>query len=251
MKLYYVLLHIFLLAILVNAASAQTDSSGIDAHKNDSLMRHINGDSVITRISLDSLQKERDRFDSLNTAMDDSIAIANNSDANSSPSVLPVTYGIAGFLYLFNPIVLFENDKIALGVTKEISIGFGDFGQNRIAFEYSLIFRSGSSSHFRFSLKHDFLLKKDIRPSNLLQSTPVFTVGGGYFNDLSHGGIFPEISYGVSIRNNKLLLYPHIKARYTFIFGPNSEKSDIIDLSFGFMIGFANPFIDTKIRRKY
>lgn len=200
---------------------------------------------------LDSLKAERDWFDSVNTAKKDSLALVHKSDPESSPSVLPVVYGVAGFLYLFNPIVLLENDKIVAGITKEISIGFGDFGENRIAFEYSFLFRQTAKSHYRISVKHDFLLDKDIKPSNLLQAVSVVSIGAGYFTDLSYSGVFPEVSYGFSIRNNKLLLYPHIKLRYTFIFSGDTGKSDILDLSLGFMIGFANPFIDTKIRRKY
>ena len=35
---------------------------------------------------------------------------------------------------------------------------------------------------------------------------------------------------------------------YTFMM--QKKKSDITDLSFGIIIGIANPFIDLKIRRK-
>jgi hypothetical protein len=163
----------------------------------------------------------------------------------SNPTI-PVALGVAGFFYLLNPIILFENDKIALGVTKEFSVGFGNFGENRISFEYSLIFREAQTSHFRIGYKRDFILA-DILPSNFLQTTGVFTIGGGAFNDLDGWGIFPEAAYGFSFRNDKLLIYPHVKGRFTYAF--RGEKSNIWDFSFGIMIGIANPFTDLKIRR--
>ena len=73
---------------------------------------------------------------------------------------------------------------------------------------------------------------------------PVNTIGADYFTDLTHSGVSPEISYGYSIRNNKLLFYPSLKIRYTYV----PKGSDIIDFSLGIVLGIANPFIDTKIR---
>lgn len=163
----------------------------------------------------------------------------------SNPTI-PIAIGVVGFFYLLNPIILFENDKIALGVTKEFSVGFGYFGENRLSFEYSYIFREDASSHFRFGYKRDFILA-NILPSNFLQSTGVFTLGGGAFNDLDGWGIFPEAAYGFSFRNDKLLIYPHVKGRFTYTF--RGQKSNIWDFSFGLMIGIANPFTDLKIRR--
>jgi hypothetical protein len=161
-------------------------------------------------------------------------------------STLPIGIGVATFIYLLNPIVLFQNDRIGGGLTKEISIGFGYFGEHRFAAEYSYIFREGNSSHLRFGYKYDILLKEKLTPSNLLQGTSAVTLGISYFYDLENHGISPEISYGYSIRNDKLLIYPNLKLRYTYI----PEGSDIVDFSLGFMIGFANPFIDLKIRKK-
>lgn len=161
---------------------------------------------------------------------------------------IPAALGVAGFFYLFNPIVLFENDKIALGVTKEISLGFGDFGENRISFEYSFIFRDYSSSQFRFGFKRD-IIQSDILPSHQLQATTVLTLGASAFNDLDGWGVSPEVAYGFSLRNDKLLIYPHVKGRFTYCF--RGEKSDIYDLSLGVMIGFANPFSDLQVRRHW
>lgn len=168
-----------------------------------------------------------------------------NSPANST---FPLAIGIASVLYLFNPIFLYENDKLSGGITKEISVGFGYFGEYRIGFEYSYLFRANQSSHFRLSAKYDYLLS-DIKPSNMFQTTPVISIGGGVYTDLDGMGLFPEVSYGFSIRNHKLLFYPHIKARYTYML--LDRKVNSMDLSFGIVLGFANPFIDLKIRRTH
>lgn len=167
-----------------------------------------------------------------------------HSIGNTSSSTLPIALGAAAFFYLLNPIVLFENDKISGGISKEISLGFGYFGEHRLSFEYSYLFRSNQNSHIRFGYKYDFLLKPGLKPSNFLQGTPVVSLGAGYFNDFTNHGYFPELSFGYSIRNDKLLFYPNIKARYTYI----EDGSDIYDISAGIIIGFANPFIDLKIR---
>lgn len=171
------------------------------------------------------------------------------SKGNSASSILPLSIGIVSVIYLINPVLVYENKKIYAGITKEISVGWGLFGEHRTAFEYSLIFGGKLRSFIRFSYKYDFLLKKGIEPSHTLQGTPVLSVGAGYFNDFSGAGIFPELSYGYSLRNHKLLLYAHIKLRHTFMF--RKDKPDITDLSVGFIVGIANPFIDVNIRRKY
>ncbi len=165
----------------------------------------------------------------------------------SSP-FLPVSIGIGAILYVINPIVLYENKRIYAGITKEISIGFGKLGEHRFAGEYSLIFAGNISHHIRFSYKYDILLKQGIKPSNMLQGTSVVSVGTGYFTNFDKSGIFPEISYGYALRNDKILFYPHFKIRHTFMF--KKVDADITDISFGLMIGFANPFIDVKIRRE-
>src|SRR5262245_31772259 len=80
----------------------------------------------------------------------------------SSSSTLPIAIGVWSFLYLLNPIILLENDKIGGGITKEVSIGFGYFGEHRASFEYSYIFRQDLSSNIRAGYKYDFLLKPGI-----------------------------------------------------------------------------------------
>lgn len=157
-------------------------------------------------------------------------------------------YSLATFLYILNPDMLYENDKIALGITKEVSVGFGYFGENRIDLEYSVIFRSFDKGALRVGFVKDFLLK-DIAPSNNLQTTGAVSPGISYFTNFSDIGISFQVAYGYSIRNHKILIYPHVKARYTEIF--SGTKSNIFDLSFGIMIGIANPFKDMHIRRSY
>ncbi|HEY3252247.1 MAG TPA: hypothetical protein VGK25_14150 [Ignavibacteria bacterium] len=151
-------------------------------------------------------------------------------------------------LYLLNPIVIYESKKLYMGITKEFSIGFGYFGEHRIGVEYSFIIGGNIRNYLRASYKYDMLLNKNLKPSNSLQGTGVFSIGAGYFYDFDKHGAFPEFTYGYSLRNHKLLLYPHIKLRHTFMF--KKEYPDITDISFGLMVGIANPFIDLKIRKK-
>jgi hypothetical protein len=160
-----------------------------------------------------------------------------------------VSIAAAAVFYVINPILLYENKKLFAGFTKEFSIGFGKMGQHRFGAEYSFILGGNIKHHLRFSYKYDVLLKENIKPSHIFQGTGVISIGAGYFTDFHGPGIFPEITYGYSIRNHKLLFYPHVKLRYTFMFGKgNSDKTDF---SFGIIFGIANPFMDVKIRREY
>lgn len=170
----------------------------------------------------------------------------NSTEAETN--VIPIAIGIWSFLYLFNPTIQYEDDRIRSGLTKEFSLGFGYFGEYRLGFEYSFIFKENQKSQFRFSLHYDYLMA-DIKPSNMLQSTGVISVGSGLFTDFDGQGIGPEVAYGFSIRNHKFLFFPHIKLRHTFMF--EKRKADITDFSFGIIIGIANPFIDLKIRRSH
>lgn len=171
------------------------------------------------------------------------------SKTKTSSSVLPVSIGVLTAVYLLNPIVEYTNKKIYAGLTKELSIGWGKLGEHRTAFEYSMIFGGNIRHYIRLSYKYDFLLSPGIQPSHMLQGTSVVSIGGGYFTDFNGNGAFPELTYGYSIRNHKFLFYPHVKLRHTFMF--NKDKSDITDISFGIILGIANPFIDVDIRRKY
>jgi hypothetical protein len=173
---------------------------------------------------------------------------------NTGPQVETVSYttasiGVLAFIYLINPILLYEDKKIYAGLTKEISVGFGDFGEHRLAFEYSFVFTGSISHHVRLSYKYDLLLDKKIQPSHYLQGTGALSLGAGYFTNFSKQGAFPELTLGYSIRNHKILIFPHIKIRHTFMF--RKTDSDITDISFGLILGFANPFTDVKIKRDY
>jgi len=53
----------------------------------------------------------------------------------------------------------------------------------------------------------------------MLQGTGVVSLGAGYFTNFSKQGLFPELTYGYSLRNHKILIFPHIKIRHAFMFG--------------------------------
>jgi hypothetical protein len=174
----------------------------------------------------------------------------NQSNSLASPaSMTTVSLGIGAILYLINPIILYEDKKIYMGLTKELSVGFGKFGEHRFAFEYSFVFTGHISNHFRLSYKYDLLLKDKIEPSHMLQGTGVLSLGGGGFTNLSKQGVFPEVTFGYSLRNHKILIFPHVKIRHTFMF--RKIDSDITDISFGLILGFANPFNEVTIKRDY
>lgn len=166
-----------------------------------------------------------------------------------SADVLPISIGVLTAIYLINPILEYNDKKLYLGLTKELSVGWGKLGEHRTAFEYSMIFGGNIRHHIRFSYKYDILLKSGIEPSHMLQGTSVLSIGAGYFTDFDKQGAFPELTYGYSVRNHKLLFYPHVKIRHTFMF--EKEQTDITDISFGVILGIANPFIDVDIKRKY
>lgn len=168
---------------------------------------------------------------------------------SSSSSVLPISIGVLTAVYLLNPVVEYTSKKVYAGLTKEFSIGWGKLGEHRTSAEYSLIFGGNIRHYLRFSYKYDFLLAPGIKPSHMLQGTSVVSAGAGYFTDFNGEGVFPELTYGYSIRNHKLLFYPHIKIRHTFML--TKDKPDITDFSFGIILGIANPFIEVNIRRKY
>jgi len=182
-----------------------------------------------------------------NTNCNDFYLNVNRLKPGPASSMLPFSIVLVSSIYLLNPIIQYEDKKILAGITKEFSVGFGNFGEHRAAIEYTYIFKSSVRNSLKLSYKYDILLK-DIEPSNMLQASTVVSIGAGYFTNFDNKGVFPEVSYGYSIRNHKFLIYPYIKFRQIFIF--DNEKSNITDLSFGIMIGIANPFIEMKIRNK-
>jgi hypothetical protein len=169
--------------------------------------------------------------------------------AGTANSFTLFSVGAGILVYLINPIIVYEDKKIYMGLSKEFSVGFGNFGEHRTAIEYTFLFTGNISHHARLSYKYDLLFKKNMEPSHTLQGTSVLSLGAGYFTDFHKNGIFPELTYGYSLRNHKLLIYPNVKIRYTFMF--RKDDFDIMDLSFGVIVGLANPFIDMKIKRDY
>ncbi|MBN1633324.1 MAG: hypothetical protein JW917_04075 [Ignavibacteria bacterium] len=164
-------------------------------------------------------------------------------------SYTALSIGIGAFIYLINPVLLYEDKKLYAGITKELSVGFGELGEHRVAFEYSFVLTGNISHHTRLSYKYDFLLRDNIKPSHTIQTTSVISAGAGYFTNFSKQGVFPELTFGYSFRNHKLLIYPHIKIRHTFMF--RKPDTDITDISFGIILGIANPFVDVDIKRQY
>jgi hypothetical protein len=169
--------------------------------------------------------------------------------SSKTSAVLPVSIGVLTAVYLLNPIAEYTNRKVYAGLTKEVSIGWGKLGEHRTTAEYSMIFGGNIRNYLRFSYKYDILLAQGIQPSHMLQGTAVVSLGAGYFTDFNGEGIFPEITYGYSIRNHRFLFYPHVKFRHTFMI--TKDKPDITDLSFGIILGIANPFLDVDIKRIY
>ena len=169
--------------------------------------------------------------------------------SRKTSTVLPISIGVLTAIYLLNPMVEYTDRKVYAGLTKEISVGFGKLGEHRTAFEYSMVFGGSIRHYIRLSYKYDILLAEGIEPSHMLQGTSVVSVGAGYFTDFKGKGIFPELTYGYSIRNHRLLFYPHVKLRYTYML--TKDKPSITDISFGVILGIANPFLNVDIRRKY
>ena len=170
-----------------------------------------------------------------------------NPPGDDEGATAPIAIGAMAALYFFNPLVVYQDRTVDAGLTKEFSVGFGNFGEHRLGVEYSLILRSQHKHNLRLSYQYDFLLKSGLQPSNMFQGTSVLSVGIGYFTDFERNGYFPEIAYGYSIRNDKLLIFPHLKLRYTFL----RDTHGAADFSFGIMVGIANPFIDLHIRNPH
>lgn len=157
----------------------------------------------------------------------------------------PEGYALFIMLYLLNPILSISEGKGVWGFTKEISMGFGNLGQFRTSVEYSYLDQPDNMNIFRAALKYDILLAKNIDLSKDPVETSALTIGGGYYTDFDSYGYFPEISYGLSFRDSRWLMYPSLKLRLTFI----KESPVITDISVGLIFGFANPFMDLRKKK--
>jgi hypothetical protein len=82
--------------------------------------------------------------------------------ASPANSFTPFSIGAGILLYLINPIIVYEDKKIYMGLTKEFSVWFGNFGEHRAALEYSFLFTGNISHHVRLSYKYDLLFKKNM-----------------------------------------------------------------------------------------
>ncbi len=140
-------------------------------------------------------------------------------------SGIPASWYLAAIV---NPMLVIEDKKAFFGLTKEISAGVFPYG--RLAFEYSYIFRSYNTSHFRFSYNYDVILEAGDFVGII--ATP----GGGYFTDTKNEGWFLHGSVGALLGPGEPLMFnPCLRYRHTFLKDP--AKSNINDISLG--VGFA------------
>ncbi len=130
---------------------------------------------------------------------------------------------------IINPMLVIEDKKVFIGLTKEISIGIIPYG--RVAFEYSYIFRNYNKNHLRFSYNYDIILSA----SDFVAF--IATPGAGYFTDTKNNGWFLHGSIGALMGPGEPFVFiPYFRYRHTFI----SQKisSDINDISLGVGISF-------------
>jgi hypothetical protein len=136
------------------------------------------------------------------------------------------------FILIINPELIYENEKVNFGLTKEVSFAFPLLGANnltalgRVGLEYSFIFRNERNHHLRSSLNLDI----PIESSEFVAVT--VGAGGGYFTDFKKNGIFPQIYLGMLIpTSNYFAVNPYIKLRHTFML--DKSQSDNTDISVG------------------
>lgn len=152
-------------------------------------------------------------------------SILKTPSASYKKTDIPASWYLAAII---NPMLVIEDKKVYFGLTKEVSAGIFPYG--RVAFEYSYIFRSYNTSHFRFSYNYDFILEAGDFVGII--ATP----GIGYFTDTRNNGWFLQGSFGALLGPGKPLMFnPYIKYRHTFI--KEKTKSNINDISLG--VGFA------------
>jgi hypothetical protein len=141
-----------------------------------------------------------------------------------SKTELPLPVLLAIPLFFINPILVFEDKKIFLGLTREIS--FSTFPYGRLSFEYSFLFRTFNKHHLRFSYNYDFV-KQPGQEWIMVALSP----GIGYFTDTKNNGIFGQLAFGSFIPTPFLMVNLYLKYRYTYTFDKN--KSDVHDISLG------------------
>lgn len=159
------------------------------------------------------------------TTLKDSDRVTLNSLSSTNLTGSEILIATAAVVaWMVNPIIVYEDKHLDLGLTKEISLYIIPY--LRFAGEYSRIFRVHNKNHWRASLNAEIPL---VVSDYAIVTT---SVGGGYFTDLTHDGYFPQASFSV-------MLFPiqhvgtniYLKTRYTFI--TQEEKSNIFDLTAG------------------
>ena len=135
---------------------------------------------------------------------------------------------------ILNPIIIYENKKVFVGITREISLGFGKYNSFRISGEFSYIFRDENRAQFRASMKYDVLSR--VSKGEFVSSKSFLAIGGGYFVDKTGKGIFPEVTFGFQMGADSFLFIPYIRLRHSFMI--TKDKPDITDFSLGASIGF-------------
>lgn len=140
------------------------------------------------------------------------------------------------FVCVINPLLLFENEKIYFGLTKEISLAFPFFNSGnlgaigRIGVEYSYIFRNERNHHLRSFLSTEIPIESG-------EFTAVtLGIGGGYFTDFKKNGIFPQFSLNLLIPVHEVFaVNPYVKLRHTFMLDKTQPNNTDISLGVGFM----------------
>lgn len=133
------------------------------------------------------------------------------------------------YLFPFNPIFQFQDNKFYVGITKEISLIAYPYG--RIAVEYSLIFRETRLNQVRASYNYDFGMESGDFFALL------FSIGGGYFTDFYDVGYFPQAAVSLLLPfGDKITTVPYFKIRETFM---TKGSPDIFDISLGLGLYFS------------
>jgi hypothetical protein len=170
-------------------------------------------------------------YDKMELNKSDSFKSSLNSDDYGLNSVLMV------FICVINPELIYENEKINFGLTKEVSLGFPFLRVNnfnsigRLGFEYSYIFKSERNHHLRSFLDMGIILES----SEFIAIS--LNAGGGYFTDFRKNGIFPQVSLNMVIPTGEnVALNPYVKLRHTFMLDKTQSDNTDISAGVGFMI---------------
>ncbi|MFZ1320096.1 MAG: hypothetical protein WAT71_00935 [Ignavibacteria bacterium] len=161
-------------------------------------------------------------------AQSDILKLKIKSESNYSAPFTQQTSGsglsVFALLFPLNPILLIENEKFYVGITKEFS--FGKFPFGRAAVEYSLIFRETHVNQLRLSYNFDIpLVTGDF-------AAIMVSAGGGYFTDFDKKGYFPQASLALLLpASETFTANVYFKTRYTIM--DDKSKSNIFDITFG------------------